>query len=344
MPIRNIFCRRGFLLLAFFELGFVSNAQVISDNPVRMMFYNVENLFDVYDDSAKDDNDFLPGGLMRWNLVRYEKKIASVYKTISAAGEWEPPAVVAFCEIENRKILEDLIFGTWLSKYKWGIVHEESPDPRGIDVCLIYRKDIAQAIEYKYWIPAEKIKGEFTSRSILYTKLIIKKDTLHLFVNHWPSRRGGVLAREDSRLEIADMVRTRVDSISKAGSDSARILIVGDFNCTPDDIEIRRLTVKDSSKQLLINMSEGLSTAGSGSYRYQGTWEMIDQVIVSGSLLNCRKGLYTGPDLVRVFKPDFLLMKDPKYPGLVPFSTYRGYRYQGGFSDHLPVIVDLGVK
>jgi exonuclease III len=344
MPIRNIFCRRGFLLLAFFELGFVSIAQVTSDKPVRVMFYNVENLFDIYDDSVKDDNDFLPGGLMRWNSVRYEKKIASLYKTISAAGEWEPPAVVAFCEIENRKVLEDLIFGTWLSKYKWGIVHEESPDLRGIDVCLIYRKDVAEAIVYKYWIPAEKTKGEFTSRSILYTKLAIKNDTLHLIVNHWPSRRGGVLAREDSRLEIADMVRNKVDSISKAGSESARILIVGDFNCTPDDVEIRRLAENNSNRQQLVNMSEGLSKSGSGSYRYQGTWEMIDQIIVSRSLLDCRKGLFTVTDLVKVFKPDFLLMKDPKYPGLVPFSTYRGYRYQGGFSDHLPVIVDLGVR
>jgi hypothetical protein len=344
MPIRYIFFSRGLLILSFLGLFSVISSQVSSVKPVRIMFYNVENLFDVYDDSLTEDNDFLPEGLMRWNTSRYEKKIASLYKAISAAGEWEPPAVAAFCEIENRNILEDLIFGTYLSKYNWGIVHEDSPDPRGIDVCLIYRKELAEVIDYKYFIPPERGKGDFKSRSILYTKFAINNDTLHLFVNHWPSRRGGVLAREESRLEIADMVRNKADSISNTGKNKARILIVGDFNSTPDDIEIRRLLSGEKEGTNLLNLSEEMSLAGEGSYRYQGTWEMIDQVIASVNLVNCMEGLFTRPDMVKVFKPDFLLMKDPKYPGLVPFSTYRGYRYQGGFSDHLPVLVDLGVK
>ena len=118
------------------------------------MFYNVENLFDIYDDTLKDDNEFLPDGVMRWNFTRYNKKINSLYKTIVAAGEWNPPAIVALCEVENRKVLEDLIYGTYLSKYNYRIIHEESPDQRGIDVCLIYRKDYAEVIDYRYWIPS----------------------------------------------------------------------------------------------------------------------------------------------------------------------------------------------
>jgi hypothetical protein len=344
MPISNINLRGGLLLLLVFKFLSVLNAQVSLVKPVRVMFYNVENLFDIYDDTLKNDNDFLPGGLMRWNSNRYEKKISSVYKTISAAGEWEPPAVVAFCEIENRKVIEDLVFGTYLSKYKWGIVHEDSPDPRGIDVCLIYRKDISEIIDYKYWIPPGKKKGEFSSRSILYTKLLICNDTLNLIVNHWPSRRGGVLAREESRLEIADMVRNRADSISCSGRRNVKILIIGDFNSTPDDTESGRLTVRNNNGINLVNLSELNAATGAGSYRYQGSWEMIDQVIVSDYLLNCSSGLYTSAAMARVFKPDFLLVKDPNYPGLVPFSTYRGYKYQGGFSDHLPVIVDFMLK
>ena len=94
----------------------------------------------------------------------------------------------------------------------------------------------------------------------------------------------------------------------------------------------------------LINLSEKMAARGQGTYRYQGTWEMIDQVIVSGFLLNCRKGLVTSTEMLTIFRPDFLLKKDPKYPGYIPLSTYRGYQYQGGFSDHLPVLLDLGLR
>jgi hypothetical protein len=312
--------------------------------PVRLMFYNVENLFDIYDDTLKDDNDFLPGGLMRWNFTRYNKKINSLYKTIVAAGEWNPPEVVAFCEVENRKVLEDLVYGTYLLKYNYRIIHEESPDQRGIDVCLIYRKDCIDIINYRYWIPAKTKSETFTSRSILYTKFVIGNDTVHLIVNHWPSRRGGVLAGEDLRLRIAAMVREKADSLIECSPTGARIIIMGDFNSTPDDQELKSLITPSVSDTFLVNLSESMAEDGKGTYRYMGIWEMIDQVIVSDLLLSCTKGLYTNEKMFAIFKPDFLLRKDPKYPGFTPLSTYRGYRYQGGFSDHLPVLLDLKVR
>jgi hypothetical protein len=104
------------------------------------------------------------------------------------------------------------------------------------------------------------------------------------------------------------------------------------------------LIAPTESGNVLINLSDSLANAGHGTYRYMGTWEMIDQVIVSAKLLSCNNGLYTEVKLLTVFKPDFLLKKDPKYPGFTPLSTYRGYRYQGGFSDHLPVTLDLKVR
>lgn len=312
--------------------------------PLRIMFYNVENLFDVYDDTLTDDNDFLPQGLMRWNRERYIKKINSLYKTIVAAGEWEAPAVVAFCEIENRNVLEDLINNTYLSKFDYGIVHEESPDRRGIDVCLIYRKKIARVLNYRYWIPVEINKKDFNSRSVLYTKILICSDTIHLIVNHWPSRRGGVLAGESYRLQIASMIREKVDSIAEGDHSGARIVILGDFNSTPDEQVIKSLLSSADSAGSMINLSDRLDEDGQGTYRYLGTWELFDQVIVSGRLVSCGEGLYTEPKLLSIFRPDFLLKKDPKYPGFSPFSTYRGYKYQGGFSDHLPVLLDLKVR
>ena len=314
--------------------------------PVKLMFYNVENLFDCSDDPLKDDEAFLPEGVMRWNYKRYSKKINSVYKAIVAAGEWSPPAVVAFCEIENKKILEDLIFRTYLSKYEWGIIHEDSPDERGIDVCLIFRKDLLKVIEAEYWFPSSIEKKIFFSRGVLYAKFAILNDTIHTIVNHWPSRRGGVLAGEGMRIAISEMIRANADSISDLYSGKAKIILMGDFNCTPDDPVVQKMinpggSVSSGSSLSLVNLTDELAANGSGTYRYNGIWEMIDQIIVSGWLLNCRNGLYTDKTMFSIFKPDFLLKGDPTYPGVTPYSTYRGYRYQGGFSDHLPVIVDL---
>ena len=319
-------------------------SQVAIFHPARVMFYNVENLFDIYNDPLTEDNDFLPDGLMRWNSGRYYKKINSIYKTIIAAGEWDPPAIVAFCEIENRKVLEDLIYGTSLSKYNYRFVHEDSPDKRGIDVCLIYRQETAKLICYTYWIPSGIKRQDFNTRSVLYAKFVICSDTVHLIVNHWPSRRGGVLAGENFRLQIESMIRGKADSIIERNREKAKIIILGDFNSTPDDQVIRKLVNSSDNDKTMIDLSDSLADNGLGTYRYTGTWEMLDQVIVSKELLFCSGGLYTKPDLLKIFRPDFLMRKDPKYPGLSPFSTYRGYKYQGGFSDHLPVLLDLKIR
>jgi endonuclease/exonuclease/phosphatase family metal-dependent hydrolase len=335
------FCKR-IIVISFLLLIILNRLDAQQDAPkqLRFMFYNVENFFDTEDDSLTDDNSFLPDGVMRWNHTRYEKKLNSLYKTVIAAGEWEPPAAAAFCEIESRKILEDLIYGTYLSKFGYRIIHEDSPDRRGIDVCLIYNKEL-KVLYYKYWVPEIT---DFKSRTVLYAKLMAGGDTMHLIVNHWPSRRGGVLANEDNRIRIASMIRGKADSIMGSDKNAARIVFMGDFNCTPDDPVIRTLISSSDKEKILVNLSDSLKGNHSGTYRYQGTWEMIDQVIVSKALLYSEKGINTNAGMLKIMQSDFLLQKDPKYPGVSPFSTYRGYRYQGGFSDHLPVLLDLKVR
>jgi len=313
---------------------------------IRFVFYNVENFFDTHDDTLKDDDDFLPEGVMRWNYKRYREKINSIYKVITAAGEWDSPAIAGFCEVEKRSVLQDLTMNTYLQKYNYGLIHEESADPRGIDVCLIYRKDVVTLLAYRYLKPGRLAEEEFRTRSVLYSKWLISGDTIHLFLNHWPSRRGGVLAGESLRTDISKMVKERTDSISGKVSHEAKIIVAGDFNCTPDDNEISILTGRSEKTASvtatpMYNLSEPSANKGLGTYRYMGTWEMIDQVIVSGRLMNAGNGFYTNETLFKVFNPDFLLRRDPAYPGFMPFSTYRGYRYQGGFSDHLPVIIEL---
>jgi hypothetical protein len=310
----------------------------------RLLFYNAGNFFDTKDDSLKEDDDFLPDGVMRWNNSRYKQKINSVYKVITASGGWEPPVLVGLCEIENRKVLGDLVYGTWLSKFDYGIVHYESNDPRGIDLALLYRKSEVRLLWSEAIIPDGYDSTTFTTRYVLYTKWLIKNDTIHLFLNHWPSRRGGVLRGEAIRKSIAEMVRFRSDSISKASGGRAKIIVAGDFNCTPDDSEMQLLTDKKSQNEQSArfrNLSESISGDIRGTYKYRGSWEMLDQIIVSEALLNSEEGIYTATDKAGIFSPDFLLSKDNSYPGVTPFATYTGYRYSGGFSDHLPVFLDL---
>jgi len=312
--------------------------------PVRLMFYNVENLFDISDDPLTGDNDFLPGGVMKWTSGRYYRKINSLYKTIVAAGSSSPPDIVSFCEVESRKVLEDLAYGTYLAKVDYWIIHEDSPDQRGIDVCLLYRADRLSLIDYRYWIPSGIKKEDYTTRSVLCARFSFRGDTFHVILNHWPSRRGGVLAGETLRGKISAMVREKTDSIAGSGPEGGKVIIAGDFNCTPDDNEIRSLVEHGQKRLSLTDLSGHLADEGQGTYRYRGTWEMIDQVIVSGALLTSGKGLFTRTDMLTIFRPEFLLKKDPKYPGLSPYATYVGYRYQGGFSDHLPVLLDLGFR
>jgi len=317
--------------------------QDLITGPVRLMFYNAENLFDISDDPVTEDDEFLPGGLRRWNSIRYSKKISSLYKTIVAAGEWDPPAIVSLYEIENRNVLEDLIYGTNLAKYEYGILHEDSPDPRGIDVCLIYRKDLVAIPDSRYFIPKDSGDIPFRTRSVLYAKCIILGDTIHLFINHWPSRRGGVLAGEEQRQKIAEMLKEKADSIFFTEGTDTEIIFAGDFNAVPEDEVISSLTKKYKSGLTMVNLSDALNI-GSGTYRYQGTWEMIDQVLVSEGLLKGNRGFVTESGSLKIFMAGFLLREDPIYPGHSPYSTYHGYKYQGGYSDHLPVLLDLSVR
>lgn len=338
----NRLLRPALFVLPAFILSYNTCNLFSQEASFRFMFYNTENFFDTDDDPLTDDNDFLPGGGMRWTHARYLNKLNSIYKTIVAAGEWHPPDIIALCEIENRKVLEDLTKLTNLSKLEYGIVHADSPDERGIDVALLYRKEMTGIISATFSMPS--LQGELITgtRYLLHVSCRWGADTLHIFVNHWPSRRGGVLAGEAVRLAISELLRNKVDSISESSSGGAKIIIAGDFNCTPFDPAL--LSLADNGGCSLFNPCLKLAEQGTGTYRYKGTWEMIDQVIISGFLRDCRKGLFADERSFSIFRDDFLLRNDPVFPGLSPFSTYRGFRYQGGFSDHLPVIFDLFVR
>jgi len=314
---------------------------------IRIMFYNTENFFDPFNDSLTNDEEFLPGGYKNWTYGRYREKAVNIYKTIVAVGETQPPEIVCFAEIENKNVLLELIRNTPLEKFPYEIVHFDSPDKRGIDVGLIYRKDFIEFVHSEAIPISFSDNSSKTTRDILYLKALINSDdTLHLFVNHWPSRMGGAKKSEPFRTQTAAILREAFESILNIDS-CAQIVITGDFNDEPFDRSLKEtLKARKPSEPFfcneLYNLTEGLlKRCSCGTYRYQASWNMIDQFLVSGALLKEEYDLNTCEDCIHIADFDFLLTEDVKYGGKKPLRTYVGPAYKGGFSDHLPIYLDI---
>jgi predicted extracellular nuclease len=320
--------------IAFMFLFMVALFLPADGQDFSVMFYNVENLFDTVDDTTRNDEEFLPDGDRRWTPGRYQKKISAISRAITSAGEWELPSLIGLCEVENREVVMDLAFGDLLSAGRYGVVHRDSPDLRGIDVALLYRKDHFTVTDVRSWVPLRPDDDPFLSRNLLYAKAVMDSDTLHVIVCHFPSRRGGVLATRGAREEMAQLLRGKTDSILSVKPDAA-IIVMGDFNAGPGDEIMKYIT----HEGLLVNMSGRLASGDHGTYRYQGQWEVIDQILVSSAMAAGSGPFHADPESVRVPDAPFLLADDPDYPGKKPFATYAGFRWAGGYSDHLPVVI-----
>lgn len=335
-------------LLLFFVISLTSNLIFSqSYDNYKILFYNVENLFDIYNDTLKNDEEFLPEGERFWSKHRYYNKLNNTYKVIMAVGEWNPPAIIGLCEIENRKVLHDLVHNTPLVKFEYKIIHKESPDRRGIDVGFLYREELFKPLKSEF-IPINFPNNpESKTRDIIYVKGIANKiDTLHIFVNHWPSRWGGQLESESKRVFVSSVLRSKVDSIFKSYS-ASNIIVTGDFNDYPDNKSINDILNASQNldsilKDQLYNLSAQLfKTKNIGTYKYQGEWGVLDQFIVSGNLLKNGNKIQASVNDTYIFNADFLLEPDEGYFGYKPFRTFIGYKYNGGFSDHLPTYLIL---
>jgi len=310
----------------------------------KIMFYNVENLFDTFDDSLTRDNEFLPEGSYHWNDYKFYKKINHIYKVITAAGEWHIPDVIGLAEIENRYVLEKLVDDTPLSKFHYKIIHENSPDRRGIDVALLYREENFKLISYRYHRIRFPKNPDVRTRDLLHVSGVSKGDTLHFFINHWPSRWGGTAASEHKRVHVASVLKMLVDSLQLVHN-HPNIVISGDFNDEPDNQSIQTtLGAKPCPDEWkpheLYNLSVLPCKQKLGTLKYRDEWNCFDQMIVSGALLDDTGWRVNGGQM-HIFKSDFLLMEDDRYGGKKLFRTYLGRKYQGGFSDHLPVLITL---
>ncbi len=313
-------------------------AQKSKDSQFKIVFYNIENLFDTIDDPNKSDESFLPTAKVSWTSERFTQKINSISKVIVAIDSNNLPAVVGFAEVENIAVLNDLITKTALQKGNYQPILVEGSDPRGIDVALIFRKNVMRYISHASFPSA----SSFQTRSVLYVKLAdAKKDTFHLFVNHWKSRSGGAAETESKRLENAATLKHLTDSLLSRNP-GANIVLMGDFNDEPANkslaeiLAARKPESKVSGTQLYNLMYERFE-AGEGTLYYKD-WDVFDQFIVSGNLLNKKpgKGAVVLPPYAFIFKPDWLLYKN-RAGVMVPNRTAGSSEYFGGYSDHLPV-------
>lgn len=327
--------RNPFFLLLFllFQLPVCLQAQE-KERRFSVAFYNVENLFDTLDDPAIDDEEFLPSGKNQWTGERYRRKLRQLSRVIDSLGGG--PGILGLCEIENRAVLEDLVREGLLREKNYGIVHINSPDARGIDVALIYRKKNftvtgSRAIPVRF----EEDPG-FRTRDILMVKGKWDNQELFVFVNHWPSRRGGEEESRPKRMAAARSLRRVTDSLLKANPD-VRFLIMGDFNDEPGDASISKElgAGSDPSEKGVFNAMASLAAAGQGSHSYRETWNMLDQIMVSPGLRG-GKGLAWVPESAGVYRPFWMHDRYAKHPG-APYRTYAGPRFIGGFSDHYPV-------
>ena len=306
-----------------FFLLFFASPPLFAQATFKVMTYNVENFFDTRDNPTKNDDEFLPSGNRYWTQSRYYHKLQQIAKVISAAGEWSTPALIALCEVENDSVLSHLTRRTPLRWQDYRYIITQSPDPRGINVALLYQRD------QFFYLRHESIPIRFSgnkhklTRDILHVYgKIITGDTLDVFVCHFPSRYGGEKESEKDRFDAARTLRGSSDSLLLI-REKPQILIMGDFNNLFASPHITQFP---------------------GSHKYQGEWSQLDQIIVNRDLITQESSMHIIPESIHIFAPDFLLTKDKTWRGVRPFRTYYGFKYEGGFSDHLPLTVDFLIR
>jgi Endonuclease/Exonuclease/phosphatase family len=339
--------RTSFLFLLFLSVSIATFSQ--PEKRYSLVFYNTENLFDWKNDSLVNDGEFTPEGQRHWTYNRFQKKINNLAKVLLAAGEWGAPDIVGVCEVENRDVLERLIRDTPLKSTPYKIIHKESPDARGIDVALIYNSKTFNPVFYDYYPILNPDGSVRKTREILHVAGTFgKSDTIHIFINHWPSRYGGLMESVSKRSETASVLRSKIEEVLHRNPNS-KIVILGDFNDQPGDESIRKVlkanpVISDIQKHELYNLSSDWKDRGTGTLKYRTQWFVFDQIIVTGTLLKSKTGISCKKDGAAIVAPGFLFQEDERYGGKKPFRTYNGMEYAGGFADHLPVKLLLEVN
>ena len=311
-------------------LGLIGCLVSLRAEPLRIVSYNVENLFHPKHDSIcldsttfieKDDYEWTPEGQRRWSYTRYYRKVENIARVLTNIGEWDGVDIVGLQEVENALCVKRLCYT--LRRGEYDFVHYESPDRRGIDVALIYKKGRVDTIATRaIKVKGERVNGErLITRDILYVcAQIDKRDTVHFFVCHLPSQRGGKAESEWKRRVAKEVLQGAIDSVYLAFRDP-KIIVMGDFNGAPKE-DIRG--VKNRMKEL------------TGTHKYQGRWTCLDHFYTSPTLDSLSRA--------EIYNAAWIQEPDEKYLDLKPKRTYNGFRYQkDGFSDHLPIVLTVSL-
>lgn len=332
----------------FVILGLTACLAWIRAEDLRVVSYNVENLFHPKHDTVcidsttfieKDDYEWTPDGERRWSYTRYYRKVENIARVLTNIGEWDGVDIVGLQEVENALCVKRLCYTLRPGEYDF--VHYESPDPRGIDVALIYKKSRVDTLNSKPLpIPSpqgrESREEKLVTRDILYVCVRVdKRDTLHLFVCHLPSQRGGAAESEWKRTAVKEILQRSIDSVY-ALHPAAKIIVMGDMNSEPKE-DLRGVKNKKPTPNPSLKGREQNNTSHIGTHKYQGRWSCLDQFYTSPSLDSLSRA--------EIYNAAWIQEPDEKYLGLKPKRTYNGFRYQkDGFSDHLPILLKLKIK
>ena len=322
------------LLLLLFPLLVVSQAEKksVSDENIFAMFYNVENLFDTINSTNTNDSEFLPDSDKKWNTYRYDYKLNQLAKVFSSIMQDENNDkmldIIGLCEVENKLVIDELLKKPIFSNHNYTIIHQDSPDSRGIDCALLFNNQF-QLLQHDF-ITVDNPDANRSTRDIVYAKLKFKNEVINIFVNHWPSRWGGQEETNHKRVFVAKVLK---DYINLNTSEDEYTLIMGDFNDYPSNESLSDVLVKDD----FINLMSTDLVFGQGSYNYRGDWNWLDQIIVSKNFTNSNMQLLSGG----AFQKDFMLYTNEKGE-VYPSRSFGGKKWFGGFSDHLPVYCRIG--
>ncbi|SEP90835.1 Endonuclease/Exonuclease/phosphatase family protein [Hyunsoonleella jejuensis] len=302
-------------------------------------FYNIENLFDLRDSKFTNDGDFLPESVKRWTPKRYKNKLRKLGFAISNIGLQETgkhPAIIGLAEVENARVLEDLLNSKHLEDLNYEYVHFDSLDERGIDVAMLYDTNVFEPSHTEtFKVELMDLDGfpDYT-RDILLVSGHLDGEKVHLIMNHWSSRREGLKETEFKRLAASEKVSEIISSITRDDKD-AKILILGDFNDNPENESLKRL-VEDHD---LFNPFETLRSFTRGTVKHKRQWFVFDQILISTNFFKSSKSEFEFFK-ANILDVDFLKQFKGPFKGS-PFRTYVGKKYKGGYSDHFPVYTIL---
>ncbi|MFB9051791.1 endonuclease [Formosa undariae] len=300
-------------------------------------FFNLENLFDITNDPNTFDTDFLSTSEKRWTLKRYENKLFKLGLAISSIGKTETgthPAIVGVAEVENAKVIQDLLDSEHLKDIPYAFVHYDSPDERGIDVALLYDKTrftVTDSAPYSIVLIEENGQVDYT-RDILRVSGIFDGEQIHFLVNHWPSKHEE--SNEPKRMEVSNKATEIIESL-KIDNPEAKIIVMGDFNDNSASESVQALVNNNS----LFNPMEQLKSFDRGTVNYRFKWDVFDQFMLTHNFLDHRSGTHNFKS-ANIFDPDFMKQYKGRFKGQ-PFRTYAGKTYKGGYSDHFPVYLLL---